>query len=75
MPEPYAYVTGNIPTAGADALAGHLTDAWRIALLALAALCALAAVATGLLVRSTGPRTGSADTRRPARPGSRPADR
>ncbi|MEU5287567.1 MFS transporter [Streptomyces sp. CA-278952] len=78
--------TGNIPTTGAGTLAGHLTDAWRVALLALAALCALAAVITGLLVRTTGSRTGAAGARRPvparagtarpgSGPGSRPADR
>lgn len=46
--------TGNIPANGSDELAGHLTDAWRVALLALAGLCAAAAVATGLMVRSAG---------------------
>lgn len=56
--------TGNIPASGAAALATGLTDAWRIALLALAALCTLAAVATGLMVRRVQPRE-HAPTARP----------
>jgi Arabinose efflux permease len=44
--------TGNIPD-GADAslLADRLTDTWRLVLVAVAVLCALAAVVTGRLVR------------------------
>ncbi|MDN5725905.1 MAG: MFS transporter [Propionibacteriales bacterium] len=45
--------TGNIP--GSDGtLANHLTDAWRVTLCGVAALCAAAAVAVGLLVRGPG---------------------
>ncbi|MGO1972039.1 MAG: MFS transporter [Propionibacteriaceae bacterium] len=48
--------TGNIPAVDEQGLAGHLTDAWRITLRALAALCALAAVAIAMLVRDATPR-------------------
>lgn len=44
--------TGNIPdTADASFFAAELTDTWRIILVALAALCLIAAVVSGLLVR------------------------
>jgi uncharacterized membrane protein len=43
--------TGNIPANSVE-LETHLTDAWRTSLLGLAALCALAAGAAGVLVRA-----------------------
>lgn len=51
--------TGNFPATDRQALAGHLTGAWRTALLALAALCTVAAVVTGMLVRDRGDRRPS----------------
>lgn len=45
--------TGNIPGVDAQGLAGHLTDAWRTALLALAGLCTIAAFVTGFMVRDS----------------------
>lgn len=48
--------TGNIPDAGAQVLAGHLTGAWRTTLLALAGLCTIAACGVGMLVRDANPR-------------------
>lgn len=45
--------TGNIPeVANASMLADRLTETWRIVLITLATACALAAVATGRLVRN-----------------------
>lgn len=45
--------TGTIPATDGARLSAHLADAWRLALLALAAACAVGAVAAGLMVRGS----------------------
>ncbi|SKC40372.1 MFS transporter [Krasilnikoviella flava] len=51
-------VTGNVPAAGADTLAAHLTDVWHLTLWAATGVCVAGAVATGVLVRDGARRNG-----------------
>ena len=60
--------TGNLPVDGGAMLAGHLTRAWRIALLGLAAVCGIGAIITAAMVRQgrghDGRRSSPARSRR-----------